>query len=71
MATLHLYHVELPVGNQFKDPDAADQVAGKLTYQITSSRDERACSGWWFVQDREVQGLGGHPPRSAVTTTSH
>ena len=38
--TLKLYHVELNASGQFKDPDAAEDVAGKLTYKITSSRDD-------------------------------
>jgi hypothetical protein len=36
--TLNLYSVSLPVGGQFTDPDAAD--AGKLTYTITSGRQD-------------------------------
>ena len=38
--TLSLYYVELDASGQFKDPDAAEDVAGKLTYKITSSRDD-------------------------------
>ena len=37
---LNLYHVSLNASGQFKDPDADENVAGKLTYKITSSRDD-------------------------------
>ena len=37
---LMLYFIELSAAGQFKDPDVADRAAGKLTYKITSSRDD-------------------------------
>ena len=35
---LNLYSIILSVAGQFKDPDAADNTVGKLTYKITPSR---------------------------------
>ena len=35
---LNLYSIDLSVAGQFKDPDAADNTVGKLTYKITPSR---------------------------------